>query len=109
MISSEPQQFASLEYRIDDEVAIITISHPPVNGLSVSVRRSLVAALRRHNAMRVFMRLSSMAAGADFPPAATFENSAQPPRGRHPPYRCMSIRSSREARSPLLPRFMGSR
>ena len=44
MISSEPQQFASLEYRIDDEVAIITISHPPVNGLSVSVRRSLVAA-----------------------------------------------------------------
>jgi 3-hydroxyacyl-CoA dehydrogenase len=48
---SEPQRFASLEYRIDEEVAVITISHPPVNGLCLSVRRSLVAAFEaaRHD------------------------------------------------------------
>lgn len=38
------RRFDNIEYRVEDEVAIVTMSHPPVNGLSLGVRRGLVAA-----------------------------------------------------------------
>jgi enoyl-CoA hydratase len=46
------QRFDNVEYRVEDEVAIVTMSHPPVNGLSLGLRRGLVAAFEaaRHDA-----------------------------------------------------------
>jgi 3-hydroxyacyl-CoA dehydrogenase len=46
-----PQRFDNVAYRVDHDVAIVTISHPPVNGLGLGVRRGLVAAFEaaRHD------------------------------------------------------------
>ncbi|CAG2360539.1 enoyl-CoA hydratase-related protein [Burkholderia sola] len=38
------RRFDNVEYRVEDEVAIVTMSHPPVNRLCLGVRRGLVAA-----------------------------------------------------------------
>jgi enoyl-CoA hydratase len=38
------QRFHSVKYHLRDEVAVVTMDHPPVNGLSHSVRLGLVAA-----------------------------------------------------------------
>jgi 3-hydroxyacyl-CoA dehydrogenase len=39
-----PPRAGEVEYCVQDEVAIVTISHPPVNGLGLGVRCGLVAA-----------------------------------------------------------------
>ncbi|MGF6932033.1 enoyl-CoA hydratase [Paraburkholderia sp. UCT70] len=44
MTHCKPHRFADVEYRVEDEVAIVTMSHPPVNGLGLGIRRGLVAA-----------------------------------------------------------------
>jgi len=44
MMNCKPQRFASVEYRVQDEVAVLTMNHPPVNGLCLEVRRGLVDA-----------------------------------------------------------------
>jgi enoyl-CoA hydratase len=44
MMNCKLQRFASVEYRIEDEVAVVTMDHPPVNGLGLEVRRGLVGA-----------------------------------------------------------------
>jgi 3-hydroxyacyl-CoA dehydrogenase len=51
MTNRNVQRFANVEYRVEDEVAIVTMSHPPVNGLGLGVRRGLVAAFEaaRHD------------------------------------------------------------
>lgn len=52
MTNRSPQRFDNVAYRVDDHVAIVTMSHPPVNGLGLGVRRGLVAAFEaaRHDA-----------------------------------------------------------
>ena len=42
--SSNPPNFVEVGYCVEGEVAIVTISHPPVNGLGLGVRCALVAA-----------------------------------------------------------------
>ena len=37
-------RWPGVEYRVEDEVAIVSLSHSPVNGLGLPVRRGLVAA-----------------------------------------------------------------
>ncbi|MGF6855024.1 enoyl-CoA hydratase-related protein [Paraburkholderia sp. CI3] len=44
MTHCKPHRFADVEYRVEDEIAIVTMSHPPVNGLGLGIRRGLVAA-----------------------------------------------------------------
>lgn len=44
MTNQKPQRFDNVAYRVDGDVAIVTMSHPPVNGLGLGVRRGLVAA-----------------------------------------------------------------
>jgi enoyl-CoA hydratase len=38
------QRFDNVEYHVENDVAVVAMSHPPVNGLGLGVRRGLVAA-----------------------------------------------------------------
>jgi 3-hydroxyacyl-CoA dehydrogenase len=51
MTNGKSLQFAEVEYRVDDDVAVVTMNHPPVNGLGLGVRRGLVDAFEaaRHD------------------------------------------------------------
>ncbi|MCP3715371.1 enoyl-CoA hydratase-related protein [Paraburkholderia sp. CNPSo 3281] len=51
MNNRNAQRFDNVEYYVEDDVAVVAMSHPPVNGLGLGVRRGLVAAFEaaRHD------------------------------------------------------------
>lgn len=56
---------ATVEYRLEDGVAIITVQNPPVNALSHSVRIGLMEALSRADADPAAKALVLLGGGAD--------------------------------------------
>jgi enoyl-CoA hydratase len=44
MTNRNVQRFDNVEYHVENDVAVVAMSHPPVNGLGLGVRRGLVAA-----------------------------------------------------------------
>ncbi|MCP3725678.1 enoyl-CoA hydratase-related protein [Paraburkholderia sp. CNPSo 3272] len=51
MTRRNAQRFDNVEYHVEDDVAVLAMNHPPVNGLGLGVRRGLVAAFEaaRHD------------------------------------------------------------
>ncbi|MEM5422344.1 enoyl-CoA hydratase-related protein [Paraburkholderia ferrariae] len=51
MNNRNAQRFENVEYYVEDDVAVVAMGHPPVNGLGLGVRRGLVAAFEvaRHD------------------------------------------------------------
>jgi len=89
MTHCKPQRFADVEYRAEDEVAIVTMCHPPVNGLGLGVRRGLVAAFeaaRRDERVRAIVLNGSgrgFSAGGDIREFGTPAATAAPALSLH--------------------------
>ena len=43
---------AAVNYRLEGEVAVVTIANPPVNAVSLAVREALMQGLRRAGVIR---------------------------------------------------------
>ncbi|WP_267957422.1 enoyl-CoA hydratase-related protein [Paraburkholderia sp. HP33-1] len=89
MTQCTPQRFADVEYRVEDEVAIVTMSYAPVNGLGLGVRRGLVAAFeaaRRDARVRAIVLNGSgrgFSAGGDIREFGTSAAAAAPALSLH--------------------------
>jgi 3-hydroxyacyl-CoA dehydrogenase len=56
----------SVDYRLDGEIALVTLANPPGNALTLELRRALQAALARAAADEAVRAVVLAAAGADF-------------------------------------------
>lgn len=89
MTNRNAQHFDDVEYRVEDEVAIVTMSYPPVNGLGLGVRRGLVAAFdaARHDAKVCSIVLNGsgrgFSAGGDIHEFSTAAATAAPALSLH--------------------------
>ncbi|MBC8746527.1 MULTISPECIES: enoyl-CoA hydratase-related protein [Paraburkholderia] len=89
MTHCKPHRFADVEYRVEDEIAIVTMSHPPVNGLGLGIRRGLVAAFeaaRRDARVRAIVLNGSgrgFSAGGDIREFGTSAATASPALSLH--------------------------
>ena len=76
---------SSVDYSVDGDVAVLTVEHPPVNALSLSVRQGLDEGLRRalaDDAIKAVVLIgggTTFVAGADISEFGT-PNSKAPPR-----------------------------
>ncbi|MGF6743439.1 enoyl-CoA hydratase-related protein [Paraburkholderia atlantica] len=89
MTHCKPQRFADVTYRVEDDVAIVSMNHPPVNGLGLGVRRGLVAAFdaARHDARARAIVLTGsgrgFSAGGDIREFGTSAATAAPALSMH--------------------------
>ncbi len=65
-------------YEVQDGVAVLTISHPPVNALSFSVRSGLLEAVERADADPTVRSVLIRAAGRTFPAGADVREFGKP-------------------------------
>ncbi|PTB18821.1 enoyl-CoA hydratase [Trinickia symbiotica] len=89
MTKSQPRRFGDVDYRLEDAVAVVTMSHPPVNGLGLDVRRGLIAAFeeaRRDSRVAAIVLNGSgpgFSAGGDIREFGTQAATAEPALSLH--------------------------
>ncbi len=93
-------------YRIDDGVAVITLSQPPVNPLSFAVRRSIVDGLDRAHADASVSAIVIVGAGVNFSAGADMREFGTPAATNEPTLNTV-LRILDEATKPVVAAIAG--
>jgi 3-hydroxyacyl-CoA dehydrogenase len=94
---------ATVQIRVDaaggPSVAVLTIANPPVNAMSIAVRRDLFAAVKSAGADPAVDAIVLIGAGDRFIPGADIREFGKPATGPHPPLSGRDVIAALEASS----------